>query len=692
MDTLSVTPGTTTSPLTARKPAFRPLLQPRAAAALDFNDDSDDSDNDFLSADYKAQRKTTMDLVDFFKNAPPPPPAPSLPPVTVDDKKKRSLLQRLRNRKSGSMLNGGSNRASLSGMPGSVVAGGVGSTISTASGATATLPNGKKYVMIAVDYKDSPASTSTAATTTTPNMSHISPVTGITNALAATSPKRNSPTSSMRQSRVYSSGSDDGKPVTGSTLLGSNMQTTFDSSHLHSGLSTGGTGDTRRSIIIQAGGGEGSSFILDNSPFLLDNFALDTDFIMSSSLSAQGSKVSGVTTTGTSTMTDAGQQHRRTQSQRSGFSQTADGGMSRRGTNKVTFNIAGQQQGAGDEDPVSKALSQRIANHKAQLLKNQGFLGDDGADSANESGHESSTKPPEVTLPKPISRKKVRHVQIQTQHCIMRPMYTQTEPMESLVRDSEPREFSTQTSEGSCEMGTSTELDAAETASVATSTSTGTTMVSAHIMTAARATSKVASLVASLSHPTAPTNGTFPKGTATTAMSTTSTETLVPSAPLTAQEHEELLLLRQKNSSLQAQVITLQRDLASEMRARTRTAVAMQDTRDKFEMLSAIAYKKIKEMIFQRHVLEMEIRELRTQVDMHAAEDAAVSAAGTVEVVSPSYRQHHHPHHHHHQQHHSQQQSQQSQQQQQQQHYGQQHHGQHHHNQQHQQYVSVGHY
>ncbi|KAG0037195.1 hypothetical protein BGZ89_008276, partial [Linnemannia elongata] len=68
------------------------------------------------------------------------------------------------------------------------------------------------------------------------------------------------------------------------------------------------------------------------------------------------------------------------------------------------------------------------------------------------------------------------------------------------------------------------------------------------------------------------------------------------------------------------------------MRARTRTAVAMQDTRDKFEMLSAIAYKKIKEMIFQRHVLEMEVRELRAQVDMHAAEDAAVSAAGTVEV------------------------------------------------------------
>ncbi|KAF8929818.1 hypothetical protein BGZ47_000869 [Haplosporangium gracile] len=693
MDTLTVATGSNT-PLTTRKPVFRPLLQPRAAAAIDFNDDSDDSDNDFLSADYKAQRKTTMDLVDFFKNAPPPPPAPSLPPVTVDDKKKRSLLQRLRNRKSGSMPNGSgsSHRTSLLGLPGS--GGAVRSTVSAASGATsATLPNGKKYVMIAVDYKDTPAGTASTstATTTTPNMTQISPVTGITNALTASSPKRNSPTSSKRQSRVYPSGSDDGTLVTGSTLLGS-MHTTFDSNHLHSTtpLSTGGAGDTRRSIIIQAGGGEGSSFILENSPFLLDNFALDTDFIMPSSLGTQESKITGVTTMATSMMMDAGQQHRRTQSQRSGFSQTTDSGISRRGTNKVTFNIAGQQQGAGDEDPVSKALAQRIADHKAQLLKNQGFLGDDGADSANESGQESTTKPPEVTLPKPISRKKVRHVQIQTQHCIMRPAYTQTEPMESLVRGSEAKEFSTQTSEGTCEMGTSTELDAVETASVATSIATATTMVAVpvHIMTAARATSKVASLVASLSQPTTPTGGNppslFPKGTVTTAMSTTSTDTLVTSSStaLTPQDHEELLLLRQKNASLQAQVITLQRDLASEMRARTRTAVAMQDTRDKFEMLSAIAYKKIKEMIFQRHVLEMEVRELRAQVDMHAAEDAAVSAAGTVEV-SPGYRHHQHPHHHHHysQQH-------QSHSQQHQQHHSQQHHQQH----QHQQYVSVGHY
>ncbi|KAF9535896.1 hypothetical protein BGW38_010398, partial [Lunasporangiospora selenospora] len=69
---------------------------------------------------------------------------------------------------------------------------------------------------------------------------------------------------------------------------------------------------------------------------------------------------------------------------------------------------------------------------------------------------------------------------------------------------------------------------------------------------------------------------------------------------------EELVLLRQNNSQLQNHVTTLQRDLAAETRARTRNAVAMQDTRDKFELLSAMAYKKLKEMIFQRHVLEME--------------------------------------------------------------------------------------
>ncbi|KAF9906010.1 hypothetical protein EC991_001092 [Linnemannia zychae] len=726
MDTLNGSTGITTLP--KPKPLAYRNLQPRAAAALDFNDDSDDEDFGLLSADYKAQRKTTLDLVDFFKNAPPPPPAPALPPITVDDKKKRTLLQRLRNRRSNSGLNGVGNRASFLGLSsggGGLSSGfssgagtGVGSTVSAAGTAatSATLPNGKKYVMIAVDYKDTTSATTTSPTSPGSSMSQISPVTGITGALnTVSSGIRSSPNSSRRHSRY-----DDVTAATGSSLLGNNVHvtTTFDSNvpngysitanaaaNMTSTASTSTTtsGDQRRSITIQAGGGEGSTFILDNTPFLLDNFALDTDFIMPSNLGAQDSKIG----------TDGGlyqhqqQQHRRTQSQRSGHSQTLDGG-SRRGANKVTFNIAGQQHSivsAAEEDAVSKALALRIANHKAQLLKNHGLLSSATDDeSANESGQE--TKPPEVTLPRPISRKKVRHVQIQTQHCILRPMYTQTEPVENLVRDSEVKEFSTQTMEGTCEMGTSTELDAVETASVATSTATTTVSISVPGPLARGGSSKVASLVASLSQPPTPTSGIppsmFPKGsTAPTAMLTNSTDTLVPtSSSLTPQEQEELVLLRQKNAALQAQVQTLQRDLASEMRARTRTAVAMQDTRDKFEMLSAIAYKKIKEMIFQRHVLEMEVRELRAQVDMHNAEDAAVSAAGTVVSGSGSgsgsvgsgrsSRSGHRQHHHQQQQQHQHQNHQYQQQQHQQHHHLQQH--QQHHQQHQQQYVSVGHY
>ncbi|KAF9120813.1 hypothetical protein BGW39_011066 [Mortierella sp. 14UC] len=702
MDTLNSTTGTTTLP--KLKPLALRNLQPRAAAALDFNDDSDDEDFGLLSADYKAQRKTTLDLVDFFKNAPPPPPPPALPPITIDDKKKRSLLQRLRNRRSNGGLNGVGNRADrasslgpssggggLSSGLGSNAGTGAGSSVSAAGTTTtsATLPNGKKYVMIAVDYKDTTSPTTTSPMMPGSSMSQISPVTGITGALnTVSSGTKGSPNSSRRHSRY----NDVTAAATGSSsLLGNTVHvtTTFDKSvpkgypitanatanSANTASSTMTPGDQRRSITIQGGGGEGSTFILDSTPFLLDNFALDTDFIVSSNLGAQDSKVG----------TDGGlhqhqqQQHRRTHSQRSGHSQTLDGG-SRRGANKVTFNVVGQQHNivsAAEEDAVSKALALRIANHKAQLLKNHGLLSSATDDeSANESGQE--TKPPEVTLPRPISRKKVRHVQIQTQHCIMRPMYTQTEPVENLVRDSEVKEFSTQTMDGMCEMGTSTELDAVETASVATSTATTAVSISVPGPIARVGSSKVATLVASLSQPPTPTSGIppsmFPKGsTATTAMSTTSTDTLVPiSSSLTPQEQEELVLLRQKNAALQAQVQTLQRDLASEMRARTRTAVAMQDTRDKFEMLSAIAYKKIKEMIFQRHVLEMEVRELRAQVDMHSAEDAAVSAAGTVVSGSGSgsvgsgrsSRSGHRQQHHHQRQQYQQQEHQQQHQQQ----------------------------
>jgi len=251
-------------------------------------------------------------------------------------------------------------------------------------------------------------------------------------------------------------------------------------------------------------------------------------------------------------------------------------------------------------------------------------------------------------------------------------MYTQTEPLDP--RDLEVKEFSTQTSTN--EMATSTELDALETASVATSTAT--TLVGSMAsgpftlhpppIPGRITTSKVATLVATLS---ANANNANTKPSVNTAA--TSTDTLVSpltpvspfttsssSSPLSPQEQEELTLLRAKNATLQAEIQSLKRDLASEMRARTRTAVAMQDTRDKFEMLSAIAYKKIKEMIFQRHVLEMEVRELRAQVDMHNAEDAAVSAAGTVvETNTAAYRQSHgrdvnggHGLHYHNQQYH----------------------------------------
>ncbi|KAG0220285.1 hypothetical protein BGX33_003545 [Mortierella sp. NVP41] len=623
---------------TRKLAAFR-SLQPRSAAALDFNDSDGDNESALLSADYKAQRKTTQDLVDFFKNAPPPsPPPPVLPPITVDEKKKRSLLQRLRSRKSGnsvSSLNGGSNsRRSVLVAPSS--ASEAGSTVSAVSGrgsTVATLPNGRKYVMIAVDYKDTTATSnsSTNGTTATIGAGGASTVTGTTTPTtplpSALTAKRGSP---KRHSKNYPAADDDSGPKHESILSSTpnikvttaidnddNYRTPDDNNNSTTAVGLGGR-DKRRSIIIQAGGGEGSTFILENTPFLLDNFALDTDFIMPSALGADSRSSAG------SLSAEGGRQYHRTQSQKSGHSQDGGGGGgSRRGVNKVTFNIAGQPQAPVDEETVSKALVERIANHKAQLAKNQGLLADAAAvDSANESSS-LTFQPSEITLPKPVSRKKVRHVQIQTQHCIMRPMYTQTEPIESLAKDLKVKEFSTQT-EGTSEMGTSTEIDAAETASVATSTAT-TAVGSTVNGGAARASSKVASLVASISQPTTPTNT---KGTTTT--STTSTTTSdARSTPLTTQDQEELLQLRQKNAVLQAEVSSLQRDLASEMRARTRTAVAMQDTRDKFEMLSAIAYKKIKEMIFQRHVLEMEVRELRAQVDMRAAEDATVSV-GTV--------------------------------------------------------------
>ncbi|KAF9968061.1 hypothetical protein BGZ70_006975 [Mortierella alpina] len=593
---------------TARKPSFR-NLQPRSAAAMDFNDSDDDELGDQLSADYKAQRKTTLDLVDFFKNAPPPPSPPRLPPMMVDEKKKRTLLQRLRSRKSGSGMGGASaplgkdreNRRL-----------GTGSTISTASnytvgkgGEVATLPNGKKYIMIAVDYKrDQDADGAPAVV------------------------KRTSGSSSKRMSRI---GIEENLSSRRQSVLNTpaiHVTTTIqEDSGVHgSSLGINHDGDKRRSIVIQAGGGEGASFILDNTPFLLDNFALDTDFIVAPPTSMQ-------TQTHSTSSTAMGDPRRArqlsnnamgttgavTQGQREAHSTTserADSATKR--LNKVQFNIKETPQPQEceqplDEDALSEALSRRIATHKANMAKNKAMLAtSDTTTAAAGAEKDTHVSQLEIVLPKPVARKKVRHVQIQTQHCIMRPMCTQTEPMESLIQDLEIKEFGTQTmgSSGSVcgsstDCGTSTDFESTVTSSSWSSKPT-----------VNRANSKVASLVASLSHPTSTSTSTSTK--------TGSQASNVTSSTLTVSEQEELVQLRQQRAALQVQVASLQRDLAAETRARTRTAVAMQDTRDKFELLSAMAYKKIKEMIFQRHVLEMEVRELRAQVDLQA-EDGAES-------------------------------------------------------------------
>ncbi|KAF9290064.1 hypothetical protein BGZ68_008022 [Mortierella alpina] len=610
---------------TARKPSFR-NLQPRSAAAMDFNDSDDDQLSDQLSADYKAQRKTTLDLVDFFKNAPPPPSPPRLPPMMVDDKKKRTLLQRLRSRKSGSGMGGASaplgkdreNRRL-----------GTGSTISTASnytvgkgGEVATLPNGKKYIMIAVDYKRDQDSDGTPAV--------------VKRTISGSSSKR------LSRIGVEETLSSRRQSVLNTPVIHVTTTIQEDSGVNGSSLGMKHDGDKRRSIVIQAGGGEGASFILDNTPFLLDNFALDTDFIMAPP----------TTTLTHATSSAAGGDSRRARQSSNGAGGLTNGQRethstnpeqvdnATKRTNKVQFNIREVQQSQEpeqplDEDALSEALSRRIATHKANMAKNKAMLATSDNTAAG-TEKDTDVSQLEIVLPKPVSRKKVRHVQIQTQHCIMRPMCTQTEPIESLVQDLEIKEFGTQTMSSSgtvcgstSDCGTSTEFE-----------STVTSSSWSNKPTVNRANSKVASLVASLSQPTSISTGTGTKASvstttstagvntsATAATATTETGSQVSnptSSTLTISEQEELVQLRQERAALQVQVACLKRDLAAETRARTRTAVAMQDTRDKFELLSAMAYKKIKEMIFQRHVLEMEVRELRAQVDLQA-EDGAES-------------------------------------------------------------------
>ncbi|KAF9386680.1 hypothetical protein CPB97_003450 [Podila verticillata] len=618
----------------ARKPMRS--LQPRAAAALDFNDDSDDDDGGLLSADYKAQRRTTQDLVDFFKNA-PPPPQPTLPPIVEEDKKKRTLLQRLRSKKSNPSINGSiggsgsiggngtTNRSSVL-MPPS----GNGSNISTSTTLTnknkngkdeptiGTLPNGKKYIMIAVDYKGKDGAEGSSES----GSALASGASSLNNASRRGPSSIGTGSSSRRQSRAL----DDDTAAKRMSIL-SNHITTTTTTTVYDG--TNGT-EKRRSILPQptVPSTESSMFGLDS---MLGNFAIDTDFMSSSSKPVGAGSADG--TNGTSI---ARQNSKSSRSGPNSADSNGPGGEdlfrtgSKRG-NKVTFNITA---GAPlDEAAVDEALSQRLAAHKAQQQANS-------VTSTSAPGSNPSPRTledfPEITLPKPVSRKKVRHVQIQTQHCIMRPMYTQTEAMDTLVHDLEVKEWGTQTSDNASEAGTtnSTVVETSTSMSVGTTTKT------------ARPNSKVASLVASLSQPTATTTATTTtlapamtsrgQSTGSTQTTTTSTaQTTDKESDLSNATHAELLQevlqLRQQNTQMHSQVMNLERDLASEIRARTRTAVAMQDTRDKFEMLSAMAYKKLKEMIFQRHVLEMEIRELRAQVDLQG-EDVYLHQRNAVAV------------------------------------------------------------
>ncbi|KAF9282309.1 hypothetical protein BGZ68_006070 [Mortierella alpina] len=615
-----------------RKPPPLRNLQPRAPAALDFNDDSDE-DEGLLSADYKAQRRTTQDLVDFFKSAPPPsPPRPIMTPAVEEEKKKRSLLQRLRPRKSGGSLSNGSNNvmgsnssnhnSSSSINLGSgnrrssvLMAGGTSSNISTMSAmttsgrgkhgeeiTTATLPNGKKYVMIAVDYKDGEKAPGAG--------------TGTGSAMAALA---SSPSSLHAASSSRRAGG-------GGTSPGSISQR---QSRLPDGFENESGMDKRRSIILQAG--EGSKFVLDSSPFLLDSFALDTNFITAPSSSEKASSAVAATTTTTTTTAPA--PAATTTATAAGTSGKPAGAAS---TNKDTHSSSkvAPVQPSVDDAIVDEALAQRLASHKAKNGDSSpsALTAQDGPTASSSSfgaGSVCASQDFEITLPRPVSRKKVRHVQIQTQHCIMRPMHTQTDANnDSLVQDLEVKDWSSQTTRGSMagsstEIGTSTS-DATEMSSSVTSSSLATTIVTS------TKSGKVANLVASLnSATTSPTTGTAPTTfsdstavTSTTAAAgedgTAAADSQNSNNSVIQQLEQELAQLRQHNTQLQGQVVTLQRDLAAETRARTRTAVAMQDTRDKFEMLSAMAYKKLKEMIFQRHVLEMEVRELRAQVDLNS--------------------------------------------------------------------------
>ncbi|KAF9979257.1 hypothetical protein BGZ73_002525 [Actinomortierella ambigua] len=709
-----------TSPTTRRPPQLR-NLQPRAAAAIDFND-SDDDDG-LLSADYKAQRKTERDLVEFFKTTPPPPPAPTilLSPFPDDDKKKKGLLQRLRPRKGSASLgstNGSRSSVAMSGNTSSISTRStytmnnrspVGSTVGMEHGAeVATLPNGKKYVMIAVDYKNgtgagAPTSIAPASTVSVGGQARLS-------------------TDSSRQRGTNAVGQQQHPNI--------QVTTTIDDK------SSIGP-DKRRSIIIQAGGGDGAAFSLEHTPFLLDNFALDMDYILHPSTNTQhtGSTPSSPSTpspraslsshyhqiqqpqpqhiqnTGQVASAEAGNQHQhhirkrsistpsvmhpqqtamaaagqphrnhhRTSSSKSGQSNySADDDLRRQGSrqrNKVTFSTAMQHihpreeasRARDDEQIVADALMRRLAAYKAQQGRadakelsraSSAHSATTATDPSHQQQQDQLTVQSEITLPKPVSRRKVRHVQIQTQHCIMRPMYTQTEP---LADEYEPREWpspsrsTTTTTTTTAMMTTTIATTTTTTTGTSTGTDTGTDTTeslatlsnrnssssssgSSVALTCSTATAAAWSEPANSSSPTT-TMMTMTNGTAMAVIGrspTTFSPQDMSSSPQMnlAKENEQL---RQQVAALQSQMQKLERELASETRARARTTAAMQDTREKFEMLSAMAYKKLKELIFQRHVLEMEVRELRVQVDIQNDEQ---------DLGHHHHHQHHHHHHH----------------------------------------------
>lgn len=699
---------------------------------MDFNDnDSDDEDNGILSADYIAQRKTTQDLVDFFKSAPPPSSSTplNLSPIE-DEKKKKPLLQWLRPKKSGSNLSasassiaGGSTLGggTASGRN-SMLAQGAGATsnISTVSGVTmgkgkngedittSTLPNGRKYIMIAVDYKEGDDGTGLPPQPRSAGSTN-SDVMSISNgsSLMTTTRLPNGGTVSRRQSRVP----DDALTIEGlSPGAAAAKRLSVLSSTFGGDLNGSGGGEKRRSILQTNGNAtdrssinDGSKYVLGGGSFLLENFALDADFMGQ----ATGASASGEG--------PASSEPQRSASNKSGATGPGGGaggesaGISRTDSkrgNKVKVSFLGDPNADDvpmDEAVVAEALAQRLASYKVQpqgksITTTTTTTSTSTTTTTDGGGSGTSQDPqqqdyPEIVLPKPVSRKKVRHVQIQTQHCVMRAMHTQTEPYENLVYDLDVKEWSSAppSISGSTEVGSTTAFSTITFSSFAGPNSLGKKDASTGVVTSAKPNSKVASLAASLTQPTAATtattttlvtcnaatsptttspptpfpnpidnNGSLESPTTTNTTSTTtsttsteisteiSTETSSPSSPTDPLLREELAQLREQNAALQAKVSSLQRDLAAETRARNRTTVAMQDTRDKFEMLSAMAYKKLKEMIFQRHILEMEVRELRTQVDLHS--EVSVVREGEMLFRQEQQQQQQQMMHHHQQQ------------------------------------------